>query len=177
MLPLDDPAWKVLEGGYKVPYDASLALRRLEAGENAWDELWQELHHQGDVGQASYAAVPHIVRIAALRRRGSWHPYALVSVIEVERHHKRNPPLDPTLEAPYARAIQALGELALSELPDASDPLLIRSALGAIALSKRLPKIGAFLAMEDESEIDAYMEDRYAWSEVYTNAWPKALVT
>jgi hypothetical protein len=28
----------------------------------AWDELWNELHHQRDVGEASYAAVP--------RRRG-----------------------------------------------------------------------------------------------------------
>ena len=172
MLSLDDPAWRLLEGGYHAPYDASLALRRLEAGENAWDELWHELHHQGRVGQASYAAVPHIVRIASLQRRGDWQPYALVSVVEVERHSKTNPPIDPTLEAAYARAIQELGELALSELRDTTDPLVIRSALGAIALSKRLPKIGAFLAMEDESEIDEYMEDRYAWSEVYTNAWP-----
>jgi hypothetical protein len=31
--------------------------------EPAWDELWEELHHQGDVGEASYASVAHLVRI------------------------------------------------------------------------------------------------------------------
>jgi len=41
-------------------------LQRLAAGmdrDAAWAELWQGLHHQGDVCEASYAAVPHLVRI------------------------------------------------------------------------------------------------------------------
>jgi hypothetical protein len=61
MLPLDDPRWKILTGGYRVPYDVSVPLGKLfEQGESKelWDELWQELHHQGDIGPASYAAVP-----------------------------------------------------------------------------------------------------------------------
>jgi hypothetical protein len=70
MLALDDRKWKELLGGYKVPYDASHALRRLERGADAWKELWEELHHQGDLGEASYAAVPKLVRIVSkLRRR------------------------------------------------------------------------------------------------------------
>jgi hypothetical protein len=54
MLPLGDPRWNELPGGYGTPFDPSDLLRRLEGGKKAWDELWQELHHQGDVGVASY---------------------------------------------------------------------------------------------------------------------------
>src|SRR5687768_15642034 len=70
MLPLDDKRWSSLDGGYRVPFDASVPLRQLEHAENLqpiWDELWNELHHQGHVGVASYAAVPHLVRIARAR--------------------------------------------------------------------------------------------------------------
>lgn len=58
----DDIGWAGLLGGYRVPYDPRNALRRLEGGdaEAAWQELWAELYHQGDVGEASYAAVPHL---------------------------------------------------------------------------------------------------------------------
>lgn len=75
MLALDDPRWKTLEGGYRVVYDASIALARLERGEDVWKELWNELHHQGDVGESSYAAVPHLVRIAAARGSRAWNLY------------------------------------------------------------------------------------------------------
>lgn len=42
-----------MHGGYRIPYDASAPLIQLEAGRHVWDELWNELHHQGDVGDAS----------------------------------------------------------------------------------------------------------------------------
>ena len=66
MLGYDDPIWKELKGGYKVLYNPTVALQKLENGismSEAWDELWQELYHQGDVGVASYASVPQLVRI------------------------------------------------------------------------------------------------------------------
>jgi len=91
MLPLFDPKWASLLGGYRVPYDPSDALSRLEQGEDAWDELWRELHHQGDLGEASYAAVSHLVRIAAQAHQRDWNFYGLVSTIEFERHKSSNP--------------------------------------------------------------------------------------
>ena len=53
----DDDRWHKLRGGYKVEYDPRPALKRLISKteiEAAWHELWEELHHQGDVGEASY---------------------------------------------------------------------------------------------------------------------------
>lgn len=36
LLTLDDPRWQELQGGYKLPYDASIPLRRMEAGNDVW---------------------------------------------------------------------------------------------------------------------------------------------
>jgi len=46
MLTLNDSRWKQLHGGYRVPYDASVPLQRLERGEDVWAELWQNLQLQ-----------------------------------------------------------------------------------------------------------------------------------
>ena len=78
---IGDPRWPSLRGGYRLPFDPRPALRRIAIGdaEEAWKELWNELHHQGDVGEASYAAVPALVRIEAARRGADWNTYALVA--------------------------------------------------------------------------------------------------
>ena len=58
---LSDPKWEGLEGGYRIPYDPRPVLSKLASGievDHAWDELWNELHHQGDVGEASFAQLP-----------------------------------------------------------------------------------------------------------------------
>ena len=101
MLELDDRRWSELEGGYRVPFDPRPALRQLERGvglSDAWRELWDGLHHQGDVGLASYAAVPHLVRIHAAHAAADWNTYALLEVIEWERHVDRNPTIPDWLK-------------------------------------------------------------------------------
>jgi hypothetical protein len=63
---LNDPRWKSMEGGYRPHYDPRPALETLSQDPGsaaAWDELLNELHHQGDVGHASYAALPVLVDI------------------------------------------------------------------------------------------------------------------
>lgn len=170
MLSLDDPKWRALNGGYKVPYDASVALKRLEHGEDAWDDLWEELHHQGDVGEASYAAVPHLVRIGTTLSNRDWNLYALVSCIEVERHRKTNPPLPDWLVEPYHHAMRELLDLATSDLKSVDDQYTVWSILGAIALAKGELKLGALISMTDESEIEGILEETDAWSETYRSA-------
>lgn len=167
MLPLSDPRWKELRGGYRVAYDASVTLSRMEKGESVWKELWQELHHQGDLGEASYAAVPHIVRIAAANGERDWNFYGLVSTIEVERHRRANPPLADWLMGDYGAAWSTVLELALDDLRHVNDPTTLRSILGAVALAKQHLKLGAWMALADESEIDEALEQQSAWSELY----------
>ena len=166
-LPLHDPRWQSLLGGYGIAYDPSCALDSLEHGGNSWNELWENLHHQGDVGVSSYAAVPHISRIASKLKPMSWQPYGLVATIEIERHRKSNPALPDWLVEPYMQAIKALAELGVAELSQTQDPLLIQCILGFLALAQGHIKLGALVCNIDQSEIEEIVEERLAWSSIY----------
>ena len=53
MFSLNYKRWYQLTGGYKTPFDPRPALAKLSKLQDevgAWEELWEELHHQGDVG-------------------------------------------------------------------------------------------------------------------------------
>src|SRR5450631_803433 len=167
MLSLTDPIWRALEGGYRVPYDVSKALARMEGGELVSEELWEELHHQGDVGVVSYASIPQIVRITEARRESNWNLYALAATIEIERHRKNNPPLPDWLSASYVSAWEGLAKIALAYLAGKPDELMLRSALSVVALSRGDLKLGALLNHADTDEIADYVEDNLAWSSLY----------
>ena len=167
MLSLDDPRWKTLHGGYRVPFDASVSLRRIERGEDAWKELWEDLHHQGDIGEASYAAVPHLVRITSGWERRDWHFYGLVSLIEIERHRKRNPPLPSWLVEDYEAAWQEVLRLALVDLTTVDDTDSLCNMLGAVALARKQLEIGAWITDTDQLTIAEDLETRRGWSELF----------
>ena len=85
---------KALRAGIERSSTRRPQLSELLANNNtkvAWNELWEGLHHQGDVGEASYAAVPHLVRIYRERREFGWNTYAIVAVIELARDDGKNP--------------------------------------------------------------------------------------
>ena len=167
MLPLDDPRWKTLAGGYRTVYDASVVLLAFERGEDVWDELWNELHHQSDVGEASYAAVPQLVRIGASLRKRDFNLWSLISTIEIERHRKTNPALPDWLKESYASAWRSALRLAIGDLEDATDPDTIQALLGVIAIAKGNLKLGAHISALDSSELDEFLEKSNAWSELY----------
>ena len=136
--------------------------------ENAATQLGLiNLHHQGDVGEASYAAVPHLVRICRDAARRDWNLYGLAGLIEIERHRKSNPPIPDWLNADYLAAWGDLEKLALRDLADASERELIQTALAVVALARGQLRLGAFLAWLDEGELAELTEDRLAWSTLY----------
>ena len=170
MLDLDDPRWAELNGGYKMPYSAVSALRQLEAGEDpaeAWKELWDELHHQCDVGEASYAAVPQLVSIHKTRRNRDWNLYGLVSTIEIQRHLKTNPPLPAWLESDYTEAWQTLIALAIEDLPKAIDPTTVQVLLGCIAIGKGLLVLGTIISEFTEDEWTEILDTYLDWSNLF----------
>jgi hypothetical protein len=112
MLGLDDNRWNNLKGGYKILFDPRPLLLKLESGsdiEAIWHDLWDELYHQGDIGDASYAAVPYLVQIYRQRNKLDWNTYAMVATIELARGQRDNPPLPEWLEKDYFKAIQGAG--------------------------------------------------------------------
>jgi hypothetical protein len=167
MLCLEDEKWKELHGGYRIPYDASVALRSMQDGMDVWDELWNELHHQGDVGVASYAAVPQLVRIAGGAAHRDWNFYGLLATIEVERHRKGNPTIPPWLKADYDSALATASALALADMGLKTDSATTHAILSVLALAKGELKLGAMLSGLDASELDEWLEEQLAWTETY----------
>src|SRR5512134_849915 len=113
-----------MKGGYRIPFDPRPLFRRLESETDihrCWEELWQELYHQGDVGEASYAAVPHFIRIYQNRGKIDWNTYAIVSAIELARNVGNNPDVPLWLRQGYEDAIHGLAMTGLGEIPQAND--------------------------------------------------------
>jgi|SRR5690242_5861748 hypothetical protein len=156
MLNFDDERWDGLRGGYRIPFDPRPSLLRLEVGtdvDGAWHELWEELHHQGDVGEASYAAVPHLVRIHGQRGFVDWNTYGIVATIELARGQGKNPAVPKWLEEDYFDAIQELAKLGSVEVLRAEGRVAVRAILGILAIAKGARTHGRFLVDYSEEEL------------------------
>ena len=119
MISLDDSRWSNMTAGYRVPFDPRPLLKRLETDGDAtevWGELWGELHHQGDVGEASFAAVPFLVNIYRERGVIDWNTYAIVATIELARKEGTNPDVPQWMANEYFRAIEELAKLGAKEV-------------------------------------------------------------
>jgi hypothetical protein len=138
MLDLNDQRWQMLKGGYQIPYDASIPLKALEKAVSAEEvhqilkELWQELHHQGDVNVASYLALPHLIRIAKAKKLPNWDIPALVAVIEVQRH-TNNEPLPPEFKLEYELEIKEVIDVIKLNQDQKWDSIYATSASAALA--------------------------------------------
>jgi hypothetical protein len=156
MLSLDDNRWNSMTGGYRMKCDPRPLLAQLEneqTREKAWHGLWEELHHQGDVGEASYASVPHLVRIHRASGIVDWNPYAIVAIIELVRGKGDNPEVPKWLEEDYLRAIRELAEIGAAAIWRTDEPDAVPSILGIIAIAKGLRTHGKFLVMYSEDEL------------------------
>ena len=128
-------------------------LESEETRETAWHELWEELHHQGDVGEASYASVPHLVRIHRTSGTVDWNTYVIVAIIELARGKGNNPEVPTWLEEDYHRAIRELAEIGAAEIWRTEDPEAERAILSVIAIAKGLRTHGRFLLKYSEDEM------------------------
>jgi hypothetical protein len=165
LLPVDDPRWTEYRGGYNRAVPANIvpflqALRSGSVPENAWEILWDDLHHQGDVGEASYAVVPYLVEYARIAKVIPWHVFGFTAVVELERSENKNPPVPPEIEFSYSAAIRDLPRIGFDRMSawgeDAFEPFM---ACLALSLGKRA-HARAYLDLT-ESEIAGFY--KYLW--------------
>ncbi|SNZ00225.1 hypothetical protein [Flagellimonas pacifica] len=162
---LTDKIWQELEGGYKTLYDASVPLSQLENTDDpedikkVWEELWNELHHQGDVGTASYLAIPQLVRIGIKKDLFDWNLLGLCAVIEQQRHLGSNPSLLPEYQDNYKKGLLDLKEFVIKNLNNDLDKTTSIMALSTIATCDGRIKMGkAIMEMEDEDLLNEFLE-------------------
>jgi hypothetical protein len=169
MLALDSPRWNTLwhargEGG-----DIPGLLRQLEAQRSTsfsqteielWDMLWDRLEHQMTVYDASYAAVPHLVRIASLSSHAPGYDFFLLpAIVEVHRRLGYGEPLPDDLAESYRHAIQQLPQLASQFVDVPWDEALTRSIATALAVAKGHVLLADIIRDLRPETIEAY----YQW--------------
>lgn len=155
--------WETLLGGYKVPYDPRDAILRLESvpmDESAWGELFENLHHQGDLGEASYASIPMLVDVFQDKPR-NWRFYCLISLVESERCRGTNPSVPVWLYDTYTNAIKIAKELALIDLETSTDRELIQCAMAVVAFAADSWPLGALLLNADKDETELMLKKYY----------------
>lgn len=157
MLSLDNPRWSELRHAYGAASDIPALLRQLESfpsssGENEpWFTLWSALAHQGDIYSASFAAVPHIVRVLSTGpAKADPSFFHLPAWVEICRQRKEvQIPDDLTIS--YFRALAQLPSLVAAAASRDWDAEFLSCALSAIAAAKGFgPVAEAVLEMNPE---------------------------
>lgn len=164
-LALDDPRWGELQHCYGPADDIPGVLRQLAAAPGPkddwraepWFKLWSSLCHQGNVYSASYAAVPHLVRIAIEATEPLDFSFLLLPAsIEVARAGGRGESVPDFLEAAYERALAALPDAVAAHRHDVWDEAMLLSASAALAVAKGQVRVAAMLVDLDSEDIERF---------------------
>ena len=116
MLELTEQVWEKYDHAYGVASDIPQLLKDLSdypRNENnkcePYFSLWSCLCHQGDVYQASYAAVPHIVDLLQVGPADAALDFYLLPVcVEIARQKGRGPLIKSELETDYRNSFGTL---------------------------------------------------------------------
>lgn len=162
MLSMEDDRWIGLAGGYRMPFDPRPLLTKLEISPcttELWHELIGELYHQGDVGEASYAAVPYLVRIGLHEDVLPWQLLTLITYIELARTSGDNPRMPEWLERDYLEAIEELALRGMRKIGEATSAEQVQGILSVLSLWKGLRVYAAVLAKYTEDELNGLLHE------------------
>jgi hypothetical protein len=138
LFPLDDLRWAAYRGGYRIPYDVVPLIQRLQTegtSEKFWELAWQELHHQGNVGEATYAVVPYLVDYQSRQRSIDEQVFHFCVVVELARPENENPPVPQELGPSYARALDRLPIIGVNLAQKGCPETDVMGVAAAIALA------------------------------------------
>lgn len=164
MLSLDSPRWAELRHAYGTAGDIPALLRQLfanprpvgDAGKDPWYSLGSALAHQGDVYDASFAAVPHVVAAMAVTS-GQIESIFLnfAAWVEICRKNK-NVAIPADLAPAYFAALAQLPGLVARAATQEWDDTFLATALSAIAVAK-----GNIVVAEAVSELTTETAGQY----------------
>ncbi|MEU8346186.1 hypothetical protein SAMN05443665_102977 [Actinomadura meyerae] len=115
--------WSRLSHAYGSAENIPGLLDRVAAGrdDQAWNELWSALCHQGTVYSASFAALPRLAAIASDQETGDDDAVMAVLLAGAIVAGEAQPYNSVDVRARHAADIDALGRIAIRMLPAASD--------------------------------------------------------
>jgi len=164
MLSLDSPEWAQLKHAYGSASNIPDLLRRLdtfpaaEGQQEPWFSIWSALAHQGDVYPASFAAVPHVVRVLSTApERATFSFFQFPAWVEICRH-RNNIEVPPDLLSAYSEALSQLPGLVSAVANQPWDEGFLRCALSAISAAKGFPAVAEAVMELDPQVTKEFME-------------------
>ena len=167
MIELSDPRWQTLSHAYGSAADIPDLLRQLDGATGSqighesepWFTLWSSLCHQGDVYDASYAALPHIVEIACNAKEAiDFSFFQLAAAIESARNSGNGPPIPIDLADAYADSVSRLTECVALHCHENWDEATLLSAASALAAAKGHHRVAEALMNLDDDLITRLIE-------------------
>jgi hypothetical protein len=169
MISLDDKEWLELRDAYGCAEKIPSLLSTVEADpsprhdgeEGPWFSLWSALCHQDTVYSASFAAVPHLIRIASTAPWPfAWDFIGLSVSIEIARVRTRVE-IPSNLEREYSAALQQLPNLVCQRVHCAWDYAFTQVGTAALALCNgHIDLAEALLQLGPTTVKDFLEEDR-----------------
>lgn len=142
-----------------VPFLAK--LQSLEMPDNDWNDLWDDLHQQGDTGDASYAVVPYLTEYAKSTPQIAWHAFGFAAVVELERTENENPEVPGEIRDSYFASINELPKIALERGEDAWGENCFEPVMACLALSMGRREHARAYLDRTESEIPEFYKYSY----------------
>jgi hypothetical protein len=130
--------WASYRGGYnRIQYDVRPLIRRLQdegTTDEFWSEVWNELYHQGDVGEATYAIIPFLVDSLRHSDRIDSQLVAFAVYVELDRRREGNPDVPAELASEYLAAVAALPQILATHADQEWDEYLVMFHAAAVAV-------------------------------------------
>lgn len=164
MLSLDSQKWLELKHAYGEASDTPNLLRQLESlpksegDKEPWFSIWSSLAHQGDVYPASFAAVPHIVRVLSQSpATADFSYFQFPAWVEICRQ-KKSVPIPKDLEKAYFAALAQLPSLVAAAAAREWDTNFLSCALSAVAAAKGFGAVAEAVQEIDPEVAGEFME-------------------
>lgn len=170
MISLDDKRWSELCDAYGSAGRIPDLIKQCEALPNddgyetePYFSLWSALCHQGDVYPASYAALPHLVRIVGENPgKFRWTMMSLMQAIEAARLEGRGPVISEDLKPAYMAALNRVVVVSSQLLANNLNELELRAVLSCVASAKGFgPLSEAINELTPDVVLQLLDEDRF----------------
>lgn len=166
LIDLADPIWEKIDYGYDeynsklVEWLNTIQSEPVEASH--WDFLWEELHHQNDVWEASYAVIPYLLEYSKKFNDFTWHIFGFASVVELARLDIENPAIPSAFKELYFNALQELATLALTLPKWNEEQTPVMSSIIALSKGQRV-FARAYLELSSRKTALRYLDEETGW--------------
>jgi hypothetical protein len=165
VISLQDQAWSELRHAYGPATDVPPLLEAIEQDpsrsdprDGPWSKLWSALYHQGDIYPASFAAVPHVVKIVGSAPHHACFDFFLFPAsVEVARNRLGVKVPDALIRS-YRESLQLLPGIAAAAADRDWNGPLGRSIVAAVAAAKEQFSAAELLLEIEEADDSEVLE-------------------